>query len=402
MKKIVIVTSGNVVQGSWGLRIRMWVKSFLLNGVEPKVLVSYPNPTHDQMDIALDEFEYSLAPKEIYGGTLNKFHYSLQKISGTLVSLYRLSRMDNVDVVLIHQADFFLGINLIVLRKFKKFKLYCERADENGKIHDISKSSLVSKIASLNQELFEKLVLKHCDKLFVVSSYLYNKYASKLPNVTIRYTVPTYVDEKEFIKNSKNYNFTDLNISELDDLGTDKIKIVYAGAVNRLNGIEFFFKALKDLIDTSELKPLVVYFFCLYGDKDKLIQLADNYHLGTFVKVLDALPQRYLPSIYLKSDILLLPEHGEVIANAGFPGKTGEYLVSGTPVITKEFSDLGKYLTNGVTAMISSINDLGSYKQNLKHLIQDQKHRYRIGQNGRNLALEKFDVSKGVIPYLCD
>ena len=95
-----------------------------------------------------------------------------------------------------------------------------------------------------------------------------------------------------------------------------------------------------------------------------------------------------------------MPEQGDIIANAGFPGKTAELLASGKAILATKFSDLPLYLTNGVNAMISEIGDHITYAQNLEKLIVDKMQRDSIGAHARETALKMFSAKNAINLYV--
>jgi glycosyltransferase involved in cell wall biosynthesis len=110
--------------------------------------------------------------------------------------------------------------------------------------------------------------------------------------------------------------------------------------------------------------------------------------------LLDKQEQSELPAFYKNCDILFLPEHGNIIANAGFPGKTAELLASGKPIISTKFSDLELYLRHDDNSLLSEIGNQKTYTLNLKRLLDDEQLRQRIGKNARLTAENFFDFKK--------
>ena len=130
---------------------------------------------------------------------------------------------------------------------------------------------------------------------------------------------------------------------------------------------------------------------CSFADEKDIINYVSIYH---------GIPHNYIPSLYDSSDILVLPEQGNVVANAGFPGKVGEYLISGKAIISTNFSDLSFYLINDYNCMISGIGDHLTYIKNLKTLIYDKEKRINLGNNAIKTGLKYFNYSDAVKIYL--
>jgi glycosyltransferase involved in cell wall biosynthesis len=118
------------------------------------------------------------------------------------------------------------------------------------------------------------------------------------------------------------------------------------------------------------------------------------------VHIFEDVPFQYIPAIYKKSDVLILPEMGKEVANAGFPGKTSEYLAAGKAIIATDFSNIKDVLKHEKNVMISPVGDVPLYSENFVRLITDSSLRDYLGRNAIQTAIEKFDYRKGVMPLV--
>ncbi len=236
------------------------------------------------------------------------------------------------------------------------------------------------------------------DRIYVLSSFLENKY-NRLPSYTegkVIRSAPTFVDIEEFDDLSNRYDISTI-FPEIVD--SSDITISYAGSCVRTNGLFFFLNALSKVVENNKIRVRVFFVFHI-GDLNKVSDYVNSLGLGDMVQIFGKTNPNYIPSLYKKSDILVLPEHGNEIANAGFPGKTGEYLISGKAIIATNFSDLSSYLFNNENSMISEIEDLEAYILNLEKIILDRNLRERIGISAIKTAKAHFDFKKASMKYV--
>lgn len=396
-QKIVILSAGKPPIGSWHQRIKMFDLGFKAYNYELIHMVPYYPPTHEALVISPSYIKYCLKPVKIRKRNLLTPFVAL---IGVIKAMSIILRLDNVKFILVPGLNFVQGFAALIVAKRRNIPLYAEIADENTHVFREGKSrALIDFIAKYNQTAYEKYILKHADKIFVFSTYLLDKYYKMFPEHNgIKHTVPSLIDVNYFDLQKKN-DLTKIQQPNIELLNSDYPKIVYAGACNRPNGLFFFLNAASKIKKDQGVK-FYIFFFFVYGDIDKVKQYCINLDLGDCVFFFSPVASTYIPAIYDKADILLLPEQGNIIANAGFPGKTSELLASGKSILATEFSDLKLYLKNGQNAMITQIGDIDKYSSNLLRLLTEPELRYSLGFQARNTALEFFDAKIAVKKYL--
>lgn len=398
-KRLVVFGRGQFPISSAALRMRMWAKGLNANGVNTEIIIAYPAPTEKDIKESLENEHFVLS---VHNGKNNSIKNLYNKLIGTFKAYKLLNRKyKNIDAILLYGLGYLEGILVYKFCKKNNIKYFAERCDENRQLFANRKISFTEKLAMYNDLYFDKYIANKLDAYFVVSSYLEKKYQSKKFNkLKVKRSSPVFVDIEEFNRLSEN----DLeNIIEIDTtiFNSKKVKIFFAGSCNHTNGIFFFLKCASELKKREHLDFSIILIFHS-GNVEEVKNYCTNLGIEEIVAILPKLPWRYIPALYKKVDILVLPEMGDVIANAGFPGKTGEYLASGKAIISTDFSDLSVYLKNGFNAMISPIGDEERYMQNLKSLILDAELRKTIGENAVKTAKEYFDYKFGVLPLISE
>ena len=390
--KFLIITRANYPSSSWGNRVRMIAKGLIENGVKVEVLVTHPWPSKENIDISEGFVKYLTST-----GEKKESIFSILKQLKTLFLLRKkLNNYKNIDKVLL-TGDRWLD-SFIVSRFCKKHKIefLVEVVDEIGRQFDKKKNTVYSTLAILNRKLFNSSLNK-IDKLFVLSSYLENKYKSFLPENKIIRSSPTFVNKTDFQFKLSNYNYFEKN--NLQIIKND-ILITYAGSCERPNGLFFFLKAVCNLILNKKHSDIKIFFIFHIGNIEIIKEQINKLGITNNVIIVPGIDPNFIPSVYNKSDILILPEQGDVVANAGFPGKVGEYLISGKAIITTNFSDLSYYLKNNYNCMMSEISDIESYQHNLEILINNKEKRTDLGANAQITGIKNFDYIEAVKIYI--
>ena len=396
-KFIIILSAGKPPIGSWHQRIKMFNLGFKEHNYELIHLVPYYPPTHEAKSISPSYINYCLKPvKNRKRNLLTPLVACIGMVKAVLILL----RLDNIKFILVPGLNFVQGFAALLVAKRKKIPLYAEIADENTHIYREGKSkAFIDFIAKYNQIAYEKYILERADKIYVFSTYLLDKYNRMFPeHKDIQLTVPSLIDIDYFDLLTKN-SINGIHQDNIELLNSNYPKIVYAGACNRPNGLFFFLDAAAKIKKVNGIK-FYIFFFFVYGDVDKVKQYCEELDLNENVFFFMPVESKMIPAIYSKADILLLPEQGNIIANAGFPGKTSELLASGKAILATEFSDLKLYLKNEINAMITPIGDFDQYSSNLLRLLNEPELRKSIGLQARNTAQEYFDAKKGVYKYL--
>lgn len=370
---------------SWGNRINNISKIFNQLKFDYRVIIPYPPKTIKSVNISDDRIiRLQIINKEIQNFICDIFYY----IKGIVKSFFFIKNQKQLDFLLFAGGSFMVCYPIILLCKHKGIKVWIDIVDENSKKFE-KKKSLRDYLAIFNKEIFDIFLIPKFDKVLVISNYLYNKYRKNVSSEILQKSLPTIIDIKEFDAN------TSKSISnkskELDQILSDRrLKMLYGGSIVRPNGIFFVLDCVAELILKLNYDFLII-IIALMGDKEIIFKYANDKGIVKNLLILDKQDQSDMPAIYKQIDILFLPEHGNIIANAGFPGKTAELLASGKPIIATIFSDLEKYLKNGVNAFLSPIGDKEKYMTNLKKLIDEEDLRKKIGSNGRRTAENEFD-----------
>jgi len=383
MYKGIIIRNGLESNSSWGKRVAHWRESFHYYNIENQIFSAYP--------VSSQFYNKSKLIHKILS------NYYFRYFLSPFIIFFKLYKI-KPDFVLLANGGFWEFFSIPFYCRFTKTPLLIDIVDTIGRKYKLKKS-LIDYLIIINKILFDYFVVKNANEIFVISSLLEKEYQSRFPQKIVTRSIPSTVDIFNFEINTQ---------IALEELRSDKyfifnkdefIKIFYAGSLTRLNGVEFFFSCISEILKSNDLKIKLI-FAIIGGNVDALFKLSVKYSVNHLLVVVPPVTQYHLPVLLEKADILFIPEQGIETANAGFPGKTSEYLMSGTPIITTAFSDLDHYLFDGINACVSNLGDKHVYKKNLIKLLNDKQFRAIIGKKGRETAIANFSHLDCSVPYI--
>ncbi|HPO55880.1 MAG TPA: glycosyltransferase [Ignavibacteriaceae bacterium] len=393
MSKTLIFYNGIFPSGSWPQRVRLTSKGLKVNGIENEVVISFWPPLHEEKSETEDNINFmfnSVSSRHYYNSKLlYLFYYFWGIIKGYLF----LRKRKDIDSIIFAQGSFLECYLTLRYCKKRNIRFIIDLVDENAKKYEENRS-IKDRIAIINRDLYEKQIVKRSDYLFVISSYLHEKYKQMFPYLRIHDSTPSLID---IVSNDerRNIDVRFLFPEKYDYLKSRKNRFVYAGSCARPNGIFFFFECLTELSKKVNIEFYIL-FFISEGQKEVLVNKAKELKILNNVYLQDAIPQKYIPAIFDQfADYLFIPEHGDICANAGFPSKTAELMGAGKPIIATDFSDLSKYLKNGHNSLLSDVGDSRNYLYNLEKILFDKQLCEVLSKNAKQDALTFFDYKQG-------
>lgn len=391
-EKVIFFFRGDFPNGSNALRTRNMMKGLSQNGIDSELLVTYPPPEAGKHHVLLPHETWMLAPKPFPLHSIQKILY---KLVGTINGYSELKkRKDDITAVYLTAPGFFEGY--LVRRfcgKYRK-RFLVERGDVIRWKYSEAKITFVQRLAVYQDSLFDRFVLKHVECLFVVSSFLERIYTGVLPKEQVKRILPALIDIEEYDR----LKFMPIPAEILRRLPPklpQRVRIVYAGSCLETNGLRHVLQAADNLHRRGGFSMEILMIMNV-GLIDEVASFAGTLTMREHIHIVRNLLFSDIPAIYDTADILVIPEMGDEVANAGFPSKVSECLASGKAVIATHFSDLSDYLIHEQNSMVSPVGDLSAYEQNLARLVNDEELRKRLGMNAKISAVTHFENSRGV------
>jgi colanic acid/amylovoran biosynthesis glycosyltransferase len=195
--------------------------------------------------------------------------------------------------------------------------------------------------------------------------------------------------EKIFI----NYHGVDLRrfaSSQVTSHKSQVIKILSVGSLLECKGFNYLIEACKILKDEG------VDFECTIAGGGKLEESLKSqvtgHRLEEKVKFTGYITQDKLIPLYKEADVFVLAMVPEI--HWGIPNVLLEALACGVPVVCTMLPSIPELVRDGETGFVIPAKDPTAIAVAVKKLSQDDALRNRIGEAGRKVVEEKFDVAK--------
>jgi len=227
-------------------------------------------------------------------------------------------------------------------------------------------------------KIMESIATKYSDYFIVCSEPLKDYYNSKGIEKDRIEVIPNGVDTELF--KPKNGN----------DKENKNFIVTYVGGFHKYQGIDILIRAGK-LLQEEDIKFRIIGF----QRGDLHIKRGIKQNLGKKAEVIDRLPRRDLVSYLNKSDVLIIPRPSYPSLEFSFATKFVEYISIGKPIIATRVSQIAKLVEEYNCGLVcdptaESLADAIVKAKNLSH-----KELFKMGANGRKLAVTKFE--QGII-----
>ncbi len=230
--------------------------------------------------------------------------------------------------------------------------------------------------------LLEPAILRHARRVVVPNEYMCEEY---LKRYGVRSTV---------IHNSCPLP----DLVELDRaarvFSEDEINIVYAGAIYHAHYDAFH--NLLAALERMSMKNIKLHLFTAQPEEE----LKRNSICGPRIVYHPHISRKDVPIILRQADILFLPlafvsPIPEVIRTSA-PGKTGEYLSVGRPVLVHAPQDtfVSCYFRKKECGIVVGKNDTGLLAKEIARLIDDRELQFKLGEKARQVAVSEFCIEK--------
>ncbi len=297
---------------------------------------------------------------------------NLSKIKGFLREFWiilKKARAGEIDIALISTMRYEVLLYYTLLGKMLRFKTVLSFDELNSSIPTRNQLGKV-----INDRLFEKHGLSMLDCILPISHYLLNLVEKKLPS-TSRFHVPIVA---EF----------DLNQIKVDH--QDAKVLLYCGSATYLEVIKFVTDAFQIMKTDVELHLVI--------NGNPVEMKAYHHFLGKLKAEGKKCPISYsnldfqtLTNKYREASILLIPLRDTIQDKARFPHKIGEYMASGTPMVTTNYGEVRYYLKDNETAFIAGSYQEDLFARRIDQALADPKLMSKVGKQGQAFASKNFN-----------
>lgn len=371
MKVFIITRAPFPVGTSSTGRIMCYAKGIIANGVECEVITtSQKDYSDNQCDVPYHR---------IVTPTKSRFQKFAKIIRG-IVSLLRVysflnDRVTSKDIVLIYGDNLIDNINLLLIKKKKKFKIvyeFCEIPFMNSKF-----INRVKRWVQLN------FIFKSFDGVLPISEELLKfalNYKNRNANVL---KVPVLFD-------------SDLQSVEKNEKISKHKYILHAGGLTEykdgiLTSIEAFGYSIPSL--SNDVK-FVIAGINRWKYSEKLNEVIAKYNLSNRLILLDLLTRNELVKWYNKSELCIIYKNDNIQNRNGFATKIADALSCQTAIITTTVGEPKNYLVNGKSAYIIDPDGPEVLSRKIIEAMNNDIKRKQIARAGKLVADKHFNNIK--------
>jgi len=167
----------------------------------------------------------------------------------------------------------------------------------------------------------------------------------------------------------------------------DKLVFLHAGAMGKVNGLEFVIDAAERLKDHRDIT------FALIGDgsqKDTLRKKIEQLGLKN-VEILYPVPKSQLPQVFAACDVSMVVVANFSILEHNSANKFFDSLIAGKPFLLNYSGWQRKILEDNTAGYGCDLYNIDEFVEKVLYLNSHRQQLIQMGQNARRVAVEEFD-----------
>lgn len=329
-------------------------------------------------ELAGAPFEYVLGTTQ-RGGGFKAIGPKLRSVKVILQKVRQSARAGQLDLVIFNNLAFYDTFPITRLANRLGIPTIQCYEDERKELI-VGGLGLATRLFGWNAWAADRWCSPMADQIWVISSYLEEKYARLSGNADRVVIIPTIIDCNEWTfppepAHPKPVLLYSGSFAEQEDIE----KLARALGVLRRQGIKFqmrFLGARPDLPRVQQLQAL-----------------AGELGIANCIELKGVCPSSVVKEEVCNANILLNLRNDSLWSRSGLSTKLSEYLASGRTVLTTDVGDNARYVQHGQSALVVGANDPPEKVADvLRQAIESPELRRRLGAGARQAALTHFDV----------
>jgi len=301
-------------------------------------------------------------------------------LSFCLLSIYAGMRTKGVDVIYASSTPLTVGIPAMVIKWVKRVPFIFEVRDQWPEI-PIELSIITNRFLIKILLWLEKTIYRNCSSLIALSPGQADGIRAVLTEEKPITVIPNSCDIDLFMP--------DIDGSAIRQrMGWgDKLVLLHAGAMGKVNGLDFVIDAAERLKDHSDI------IFVLIGDGNQKSSLESKVkELGlTNVEILSSVPKRELSDFYAAANIGLVIIGNFPIIEHNSANKFFDSLSAGKPVLLNYSGWQRKILEDNEAGFGCDLCNLDQFVEKVLYLNSHSRQVEQMGQNARRVAVKNFN-----------
>jgi len=300
------------------------------------------------------------------------FKRNYEKVKGVyneILLLRRLAKEKKIDYAILSTHSFYAVLYYTILSKIFGFKTVLNYVEFYSGV----KKKWTAFDKWLNDELFDRYAPKMVNSVFLISEFLISHLKKISP-------------DKKYLKIP---NLTDISRFDGIEKTNGEKYFLFCGDAGYFEIIKFIIDSFDKLSNDSAFLYLVINGH--ETDKDVVKDYINNSRSKDRIKFFSRLTDRELSTYYINSTALLIPLRPTFQDSARFPHKIGEYLASGSPVISTNYGEVKFYFKDMVNMLIAEKYEVDQFSEKMQYVLDHPVEVKNIGKTGQLIAFNQFD-----------
>jgi glycosyltransferase involved in cell wall biosynthesis len=305
-------------------------------------------------------------------------HYLSFSVLALIVSVFKVSRQD---IVIAECPSLFTGIVGWLISKMKKAKfalnvsdLWTDSAVDLGMLRN---SSLISVALRM-----EKFLYQHAHLITGQTQGIVDSIRARVSH-TPAALITNGVDQDFFIKTEHSHAKKQRN----GGMPSGKFIVGFAGLHGLMQDLETVMEAARLLREDEDIA------FVFYGDgpkKEKLIRLSEEAQIQN-VTFFPPQPAERMPEVFTSFDAMLIPLKDLPILRGAIPAKMLEAMAAAVPLLLLAGGEAKNLVQQAECGIVVAPENPKLLAEAVRELYHNDAIRRRLGQNGRQYALEHYN-----------
>ena len=327
------------------------------------------------------EYIYTAGTAFRYNGFFKRNFLKVKGVINEILLLKKLANKNKIDCAVLSTHSYAAVLYYYILSKIIGFKTILNYVE----FYSGLEKKWPDADKWLNDKLFDKYAPRLTDGVFIISEFLIN-HLKKVSPAKRYLKIPNLTDVERY---------NGIEFQEGDKY------LLFCGAAGYFEIIKFIIDSFEDLNTTSAFLYLVINGHEI--DKEEVRKYIDSSKHKNRIRFLTRLTDKELSGYYLNSIALLIPLRSTLQDVARFPHKIGEYLASGSPVISTNYGEVKYYFKDMENMLIAESYDINLFTRKMQFVLDNPKEAKRIGENGKEIAFNQFDYranGKRIIKFI--
>lgn len=312
---------------------------------------------------------------------------ALKRIPLNLVAPFSIlkrlkSWLNKIDVLFIYGFGWITKLIILRTAHIRGVKTALEINEYPYSIIGSRRDKYLKYFNSIKRLCLNRFVFPQADGFVAISEPLFQYVAKhKSPNAKI-IKVPIIVD----------YNYYQVDVPQPECI---KPYILHSSTMNdNRDGISDVFNAIAEVNSKPGVK---IHFYltsklALAETWSNVRQIIHEKNLNDYIHFLGDLDEKTLLGYQQHCAMVVINKVDSLQNRYNFATKIGEYLALGKPIITTLIGEVSNYLINNVNCIGIPPNRPDIIHGAIHNLLNDPVLAHRIGENGRELAKQNFDI----------